>query len=59
MRCGSIFFPIILIVLGSILLAQNIFPELDWLRQAHLFWPALLILWGVLMLGRRAGWRNF
>ena len=59
MRCGSIGFPIILIVLGTFWLARNLFPDLYWLNDLHLFWPVLLILWGVLMLGRRAGggWR--
>ena len=58
MRCGSIFFPIVLIVIGTLMLARNVFPDLYWLREAHRFWPVLLIVWGVLMLGRRTGWRH-
>jgi hypothetical protein len=59
MRRRSIGFPVILIAMGTIMLARNVFPDLYWLRELHLFWPVLLILWGVLMLGRRAGgWRS-
>jgi surface polysaccharide O-acyltransferase-like enzyme len=58
MRC-SIAFPIFIILLGSLLLIENVFPEFHWLREARLFWPLILIFWGVAMLGRRSGWRNF
>ena len=57
MRCGGVFFPVLLIVVGSVWLARNLFPELYWLRLGE-FWPVLLILWGVLMLGRRTGWHR-
>ena len=57
MRCGGVFFPLLMIVLGTVFLARNVFPELYWLRLEQ-FWPVLLILWGVAALGRRAGWRN-
>lgn len=59
MRCGSIGLPLILIAVGSIMLARNIFPDLYWLRDLHRYWPVLLIAWGVLLLGRRAGWNRF
>jgi hypothetical protein len=47
-----------MIVLGAILLARNVFPDLYWLLDFQRYWPVLLIVWGVLMLGRRAGWRQ-
>jgi len=56
MRCNrSIFFPLLLIVLGAVFLARDLFPEFYWLRNLHLLWPVLLIVWGVLMLTRRSG----
>ena len=59
MRCrSSIGFPLIIILLGAFMLARNLFPDLYWVRELHLFWPVLLIAWGLAMLGRRAGWRN-
>ena len=58
MRSRSIGFPVVLIILGVVMLAQNVFPEWSWLFDQHRFWPVLLIVWGVLMLGRRAGWRQ-
>jgi len=59
MRCGSsIGFPLVIILVGTFLLARNLFPQVAWLRELHLFWPVLLIVWGLAMLGRRAGWRN-
>jgi len=58
MRCGGVFFPILMIVLGTIFLVQNVFPDLYWLRDVWRFWPVLLIIWGVSMLSRRAGMRG-
>jgi hypothetical protein len=58
MRGGSIFFPLLMIAMGVIFLLRNLFPDFYWLLELHRFWPVLLILWGVAMLGRRAGWRN-
>ncbi|HXP88506.1 MAG TPA: DUF5668 domain-containing protein [Bryobacteraceae bacterium] len=59
MRGGSIGFPVVLILFGTFWLARNLFPDLYWLRELHLFWPVLLIVWGVLLLGRRTGgWRQ-
>ncbi len=48
MRRGSLFAPLLLIGLGLIFLARNIYPDLRLLDYLAKFWPLLLILWGVL-----------
>ena len=51
---GEQFLGIIILVAGGILLVQEIFPKYGF----HLFWPVLLILFGLLILfsgGRRRG----
>jgi DUF4097 and DUF4098 domain-containing protein YvlB len=48
MRRGSLFAPILLIGLGLVFLARNLYPDLRLLDYLAKFWPMLLILWGVL-----------
>lgn len=48
MRKGSLFAPLLLIGLGLIFLARNIYPDLRLLDYLARFWPLLLILWGSL-----------
>jgi len=46
MRRTSLVAPLLLIGIGGMLLARNVFPELpllDWLAK---YWPLLLIIWG-------------
>ena len=50
MRRGSLFAPLLLIGLGLLFLARNIYPDLRLLDYLAKFWPFLLILWGVLRL---------
>jgi DUF4097 and DUF4098 domain-containing protein YvlB len=46
MRRGSLFAPLLLIGLGALFLARNIYPDLRLLDYLAKFWPLLLILWG-------------
>jgi DUF4097 and DUF4098 domain-containing protein YvlB len=48
MRRGSLFAPLLLIGLGVLFLARNIYPDLRLLDYLAKFWPLLLILWGSL-----------
>ncbi len=48
MRRGSLFAPLLLIGLGVLFLARNIYPDLRLLDYLARFWPVLLILWGFL-----------
>jgi DUF4097 and DUF4098 domain-containing protein YvlB len=48
MRRGSLFAPLLLIGLGVIFLARNIYPDLRLLDYLAKFWPLLLVLWGLL-----------
>lgn len=56
MRRGSLFAPLLLIGLGALLLARNIYPDLKLLDYMARFWPVLLILWGVLRISEIAIW---
>ncbi len=48
MRRGSLFAPLLLIGLGALFLARNIYPDLRLLDYLAKFWPLLLVLWGSL-----------
>jgi len=48
MRRGSLFAPLLLIGLGLLFLARNIYPDLRLLDYLARFWPLLLIFWGSL-----------
>lgn len=50
MRRGSFVGPVILIGLGALFLARNLYPELPLLDFLARYWPFLLIGWGVLRL---------
>ncbi len=50
MRRRSIVAPILLILLGVLFLLNNLRPEVPLLRLVALYWPYLLIAWGVLKL---------
>ena len=50
MRRGSLVGPLLLIGIGALFLARNVFPDLPLLDYLAQFWPFLLILWGGLRL---------
>lgn len=50
MRRGSLFAPLLLIGLGALFLARNLYPDLPVLDFIARYWPFILILWGGLRL---------
>ena len=50
MRRASIVGPLLLIAIGGMFLARNVFPELPLLDYLSRYWPLLLITWGALRL---------
>jgi DUF4097 and DUF4098 domain-containing protein YvlB len=46
MRRTSLVAPLLLIVLGALLLARTLYPELQLLDYVAKFWPLALIVWG-------------
>ncbi|MEO7146182.1 MAG: DUF5668 domain-containing protein, partial [Bryobacteraceae bacterium] len=50
MRRGSIFAPLLLIGLGLLFLARNLYPDLPVMDFVARYWPFILILWGGLRL---------
>jgi hypothetical protein len=58
MRRGSIFVPLLLIGLGALFLARNIYPELQLVDYLAKYWPFLLIIWGTLRLTEVIYWHS-
>ena len=56
MRRSSIVAPLLLIGLGGLFLARNLYPELPLLDYLAHYWPFLLILWGGLRLAEVLFW---
>ena len=50
MKRTSIVAPLLLIGVGVLFLARNMYPDLALIDYFAKYWPALLILWGVLRL---------
>src|SRR5947209_7774688 len=50
MRRASIAAPLILILIGVLFLARNVYPDLPLMDFVARYWPFLLIGWGVLRL---------
>lgn len=50
MRPRSIIGPLLLVLIGTLFLVNNLHPELPWFDLASKYWPYLLIVWGVLRL---------
>jgi len=50
MKRGSLVGPLLLIGIGGLFLARNVFPDLQLLDYLARYWPLLLILWGGLRL---------
>lgn len=56
MRRASIVAPLLLIVIGALFLARNLYPDLQLLDYLAKYWPFLLIAWGVLRLAEILFW---
>lgn len=56
MRRGSVVGPLLLIGIGGLFLARNVFPDLPLLDYLAQYWPYLLILWGTVRLIEIAIW---
>jgi DUF4097 and DUF4098 domain-containing protein YvlB len=56
MRRGSLFAPLLLIGLGGLFLAHNLYPQLPLLDYLARYWPFLLILWGGLRVAEILFW---
>ncbi|MFB3777977.1 MAG: DUF4097 family beta strand repeat-containing protein [Bryobacteraceae bacterium] len=56
-RRHSVVGPLILILLGALFLAENLQPEWISFRMIALYWPYLLIAWGLLRLAEILYWK--
>jgi len=56
MKRSSIVAPLVLIAIGALFLARNLYPELPVLDYVARYWPFLLIGWGALRLGEVLFW---
>ena len=56
MRRGSFVAPLLLIGIGALFLARNVYPDLPLLDYLARYWPFLLILWGGLRLVEILAW---
>src|SRR5271163_2437859 len=56
MRRSSIVAPLLLIAIGALFLARNMYPDLPLLDYLAKYWPFLLIVWGVLRLAEVLFW---
>ncbi len=56
MRRTSIVAPLLLIAIGALFLARNMYPELPLLDYLARYWPFLLVVWGVLRLAEVLFW---
>ena len=55
MRRTSVVAPLLLIVIGGLFLARNLYPDLPLLDYLARYWPFLLIIWGGLRLAEEIG----
>ena len=56
MKRTSIVAPLLLIGIGVLFLARNMYPDLPLIDYLASYWPFLLILWGVLRLAEILFW---
>jgi len=56
MRRSSVVAPLLLIAIGGLFLAHNLYPDLPLLDYLARFWPFLLIIWGGLRLAEVLIW---
>jgi Putative adhesin len=54
MRTRSLVGPIFLILIGALFLAHNVLPEIPLLRMVAIYWPFVLIAWGLIRLAEVA-----
>ena len=52
MKRTSVVAPLLLIGVGILFLARNMYPDLALIDYFARYWPVLLILWGVLRLAQ-------
>jgi len=56
MRRTSVVAPLLLIAIGALFLARNLYPDIPLLDYLAKYWPFLLIVWGVLRLAEVLFW---
>ncbi len=56
MRRTSFVAPILLIVIGGLFLARNVYPEMPLLDWVSRYWPLILIGWGLLRIVEIVSW---
>jgi DUF4097 and DUF4098 domain-containing protein YvlB len=56
MRRASVVAPLLLIGIGALFLARNLYPELQLIDYLAKYWPFLLIGWGILRLAEILFW---
>ncbi len=56
MRRTSVVAPLLLIAIGGLFLARNLYPDIPLLDYLAKYWPFLLIVWGVLRLAEVLFW---
>jgi len=56
MRRSSFVAPLLLIAIGGLFLARNIYPEMPLLDYVSRYWPLILIAWGVLRIVEIVAW---
>ena len=56
MRRTSLVAPLLLILLGALFLARNLYPDLPFIEYLSRYWPFVLIGWGVLRLVEILAW---
>ncbi|MEO8049202.1 MAG: DUF5668 domain-containing protein, partial [Acidobacteriota bacterium] len=56
MRRTSFVAPLLLIAIGGLFLARNIYPEMPLLEYVSMYWPVVLIAWGVLRIVEIVAW---
>lgn len=56
MKRSSLIAPLLLIAVGGLFLARNLYPELPLIDYVARYWPYVLILWGVLRIGEICYW---
>ncbi len=57
-RRHSVIGPLILILIGALFLAQNLHPEWMSFRIIAMYWPFLLIAWGLIRLAEIFYWKS-
>ncbi len=56
MKRSSIVAPLLLIAIGGLFLARNLYPDIPLLDYLARYWPFLLIVWGVMRLAEVLFW---